>query len=184
MTYKEVKEIITNKIQLAAGLFPNIAIDFNALFGDIMCELERLMDDEELQEAKKGFVDAIMSIASASKRLLIMENISQDEMLFLKALNYLIWNWAKARNAKEVIDICEQNDVLIETQYSLKNNLAIMRHLITEAEKIIAFRPKDIEFSGMYLDRIDRYFEIIKKKGLDEYGKLRPEALKEFEKEA
>jgi len=184
MTYEEVKQVLKGNIsKYVNSLFPDLSINFKALIDYYMNDLEKLMDDKKVDDITEQLTNDTITVASRIRHVLIMENISKAEMDFITSLNYLIWNWAKATNTEQALAICAQNDILVETQFDLKRNITIMRQLVVEAERILAFKPKDMVFSGMYLEKIDKYFEFMKKNKLDTYGSLNPDALKQFEKE-
>ena len=182
MNFDETKNILYKKSKCLGFILPNLAIEPNDFYDRICSDLELAMQDKEseIPEVPEVLSDHVWSIVNQLSNQLIFHNFTDEHMEYAKALNYLISNWATMMKLTDVVYKTKANDMLIEVHYSLALNVELLRTLTDKIRKIIAFEPKDITLSGMYMEHIDKYFEFVKDNDLPAYGPMNEGVLKEL----
>jgi len=182
MNFKETKDILYKKSKNLGFILPNMDIDPNDFYDRLCSDLELAMQDKEkeIPEVPEVLASHVSTVASQLANQLIFHNFTDEHMEYAKALNYLISNWATMMKLSDVVNRTKANSVLIDVHYSLALNVELLRALTSKIRKIIAFEPKDITLSGMYLEQIDKYFEFVKDNDLPAYGPMNDGVLKEL----
>ena len=184
MTYEETKSLLYKNLDdtLLKELFPELSIKFSKLFEFLFDEIDKAIKDEEVQKLPDKYATDIKSILDSINNLLIFENLDDKRMSLLEAINLLLLNATKLYKFKEESQTALKNNVLINTQYNLRINIEILRSLTKEMRRVTAFKPHSLFLSDMYLETLDKYFELIKDDS-SEYGLLDEKIIEKLEKE-
>jgi len=183
MTYEETKKFLKENLNetLLNELFPSLSsINFIKLFDFLFEAIDKAVKEEEDKALPDDFATDIRSILLRLNDLLIFQNLDEKRFHFIEAINLLLLNASSLYKLPDEIKIASKNNILIRTQYNLKLNIDILRGLIYDIRRVVSFKPRGLFYSEMYLDTLDKYFDLAKDDS-SEYGLLDEKIIKKLE---